>query len=513
MATDAVTADPVDVLMQSANDVATVAPSVAIELYGRARSLMAADDTRHIAAEIACLEPLARAGDIEAARRRANELLATFTGDDAHQRILTALGAVLATAGDLRSSAQHYQAAGSADAVVQGLHSGQQVLLGEDPVRVTDELEQVLATTTDPHVVCAAHQGLALAAGARCDFERAEYHILESLRRFDPRTMPRDGFLMPDVWVGSFRAFADGFDDAGALLERVGYEAERRGELATLAHTSAGLGLIALFNDRPDDAAREFSSTLAIAEEAGAHAHLVTAHAGLASLARRRGDRAAVEANLAAGHDAMQSGLHRFGVDVLLWTTAAVSADAGDGDGAFATLWQLWELTEPMRGLTQFRTYAPVLVKIAIQTERSDAAATVVAELAERADASSVPSVRAAAQRARALLERDGDALREAAGLLATTPWRLDAAAARGEAAELGCEAPSVRGDETPLTLLSPRELEVVELVSAGLSNPEIARHLFISRRTVESHVASAIRKTGVTNRTQIATLAIRHTE
>lgn len=512
MATDGATDDPVDVLMRSAHDVATVAPSVAIELYARARSLMAVGDARRIDAEIACLEPLARAGDIDIARRRADELLVTFSGDEAHHRIHAALGAVLATAGDLRSSAQHYAAAGAADAVAHGLHSGQQVLLGDDPGRVADELEHVLVTTTDSHVACAAHQGLALAAGARCDFERAEFHALESFRRFDPRTMPRDGFLMPDVWIGSFRAFADGFDDAVALFERVGYEAERRGELATLVHTSAALGLVALFNDRPDDAAREFDSTLAISAEAGAQAHLVTAHAGLAALAHRQGDRAAGDAHLAAGHDAMRSGLHRFGVDVLLWTTATAAADAGDVDDAFATLWQLWQLTATMRGLTQFRSYAPLLVKLAVQTGHDDEAATVVAELDERANATSVPSAHAAARRARALLARDGRALSEAADLLATTPWQLDAEAARAEAADLGS---GVRPEAmaAPLARLSPRERDVVELVSGGLSNLDIAQQLFISRRTVESHVASAIRKLGASNRTQLATLAIRHSE
>lgn len=512
MTTDGATDDPVDVLMRSANDVATVAPSVAIELYSRARSLMPADDARRIDAEIACLEPLARAGDVNVARQRADELLVTFAGDEAHQRIHAALGAVLATAGDLRLSGRHYEAAGATDAVAQGLHSGQQVLLGEDPGVVADELQKMLAATTDPHVTCAVHQGLALAAGARCEFERAEFHALESFRRFDPRTMPRDGFLMPDVWVGSFRAFADGLDDAVALFERVGYEAERRGELATLVHTSAALGLIALFNDRADDAEREFNSTLAIGEEAGAQAHFVTAHAGLAALAHRHGDRAAVKTNLAAGHDAMQSGLHRFGVDVLLWTTATVATDAGDFDGAFATLWELWQLTATMRGLTQFRSYAPLLVKLAVQTGHDGEATAVVAELDERANTSSVPSVDAAARRARALLARDVAELRQVADLLAKTPWKVDAEAARIEAAELGGEV-LARTNRPPLTGLSPRELEVVELVSAGLSNPEIARQLFISRRTVESHVASAIRKTGASNRTQIATLAIRQAE
>ena len=59
-----------------------------------------------------------------------------------------------------------------------------------------------------------------------------------------------------------------------------------------------------------------------------------------------------------------------------------------------------------------------------------------------------------------------------------------------------------------PWASLSRRELEVTDLLRDGLTNPEIAMRLFISRRTVESHVASVIRKLGAANRTQIASLA-----
>lgn len=51
---------------------------------------------------------------------------------------------------------------------------------------------------------------------------------------------------------------------------------------------------------------------------------------------------------------------------------------------------------------------------------------------------------------------------------------------------------------------LTERELEVARLMIEGLSNREIAERLFVSVRTVESHLASARRKTGSANRTRL---------
>ncbi len=60
---------------------------------------------------------------------------------------------------------------------------------------------------------------------------------------------------------------------------------------------------------------------------------------------------------------------------------------------------------------------------------------------------------------------------------------------------------------------LSPVERQVVELASQGLSNPDIARELFISRNTVKVYLSHAYAKLGVANRTELARLATRHSQ
>lgn len=63
----------------------------------------------------------------------------------------------------------------------------------------------------------------------------------------------------------------------------------------------------------------------------------------------------------------------------------------------------------------------------------------------------------------------------------------------------------------TAAASLSPREREVLNLVTQGLSNKEIGQRLFLSLRTVENHLAATYTKLGVRSRTEAAVLAIQH--
>lgn len=55
---------------------------------------------------------------------------------------------------------------------------------------------------------------------------------------------------------------------------------------------------------------------------------------------------------------------------------------------------------------------------------------------------------------------------------------------------------------------LTPRELEVLELLARGQTNAEISRGLFITERTVKFHVSSLMHKLGAENRTEAVSIA-----
>jgi DNA-binding NarL/FixJ family response regulator len=99
---------------------------------------------------------------------------------------------------------------------------------------------------------------------------------------------------------------------------------------------------------------------------------------------------------------------------------------------------------------------------------------------------------------------------------LATTQTQLAAPPAPsepGDAAAVagGPEAPGAPQPAAPPSALTPREHKILELVSHGLSNREMAESLSISRLTVECHTKNIYRKLAVNSRTEAVFQARRH--
>ena len=79
-----------------------------------------------------------------------------------------------------------------------------------------------------------------------------------------------------------------------------------------------------------------------------------------------------------------------------------------------------------------------------------------------------------------------------------------------GELRRRGVRLPTRRAADAEPERLSGREREVLQLVAAGFSNPQIAAALYISRKTAEHHVSAILGKLGVASRAEAAAAAVR---
>jgi non-specific serine/threonine protein kinase len=97
---------------------------------------------------------------------------------------------------------------------------------------------------------------------------------------------------------------------------------------------------------------------------------------------------------------------------------------------------------------------------------------------------------------------------------IADKAWKSGRAMSTGQVLALAREQPGApRGGKAALNTggLSKRELEVAGLVASGMTSRAIAERLFLSERTVESHLEHILTKLGFSSRTQVASWAAEH--
>jgi DNA-binding CsgD family transcriptional regulator len=89
----------------------------------------------------------------------------------------------------------------------------------------------------------------------------------------------------------------------------------------------------------------------------------------------------------------------------------------------------------------------------------------------------------------------------EAFGRLGATPW-AERAARELRAGGMATPLPSPRGGQDEVaSSLTPQQRQVAELAAAGLTNKQIAERLFLSPRTVATHLYELFPKLGITSR------------
>ena len=334
-------------------------------------------------------------------------------------------------------------------------------------------------------------------------------------------------------------------DQYRAELPRALALGERVGTVRAAGLLGGAAGVSYLYGDW-DEAVVYLSG---IEPEFSATPYAVHLHGIGALIGVHRGDRALAAAHFGVIDDVLGKQAPRGGLRaVYVFAARALSAEAdGDLDRALALSAHWLELPEGLRR-SECADEAPDLVRLALAKGDLATARAAVAAIEQEARADPLPNRVAAARTCRAMLAHDAPALAELGQLYQGYGWplqtgfALEEAAARfaaaGDVARARCAlAEAVRAysglaaqwdvrradarlralgvrrgprsahrrESTGWAALTPGERRVAGLVGQGWSNPDIAAELFLSRRTVQTHVSNILAKLQLRSRTEVA--------
>lgn len=365
-------------------------------------------------------------------------------------------------------------------------------------------------------------------------------------------------------WAWENRVFAlqnlDRLEDADTALREATREAELSGDPGKMS-LHIGSAIQSFWTGRWDDALATLGAVPPHGPE-GTHFGLrdwgpVLLHHGVAAhIAIHRDDRDSARRHLEAGLALPVKTISDWeNRDFLIAGQALEAEREGGPERALALLSEILELRPGQVNLTY--QWLPYLVRLALDLGDAAVAEEALRACQAEADRESVPArATFAAKRCQGLVQHDpslllaaadhyaavgrafeqAQSLEDMAVLLAQSGRTTQARAALSDAnarySDLGAlwdvrradtrirpygVRRGVRGPRRKETFgwlsLSPTELKIAGLIAQGKSNPEVAADLFLSRRTVQTHVSHILAKLDVHSRVEIATEALRHRE
>ncbi|MET7461700.1 AAA family ATPase [Nonomuraea sp. NPDC005501] len=261
------------------------------------------------------------------------------------------------------------------------------------------------------------------------------------------------------------------WEEAGLRLEATGVRAGDSAFLPVAATASGGLIELCLIHGRLEAALAEAGGAVARLRRKGVWVwgdQLVPPAVGALLTAGRREEAAELAAEFAEGIEGRDAPSAMAALEVV---RGALARDAGRLEEAVACHGRARAAYEAMP-----RPYGAA--------RAAEAEAAALLELGDRQEAARIVA--------------------DAAERYATLGATHDAARCRHKLRQIGVGAPPRKARKAPGGGLSPREREVAGLVAQGRTNREIAEVLFLSRRTVDTHVAKVLQKLGVRSRNDV---------
>lgn len=531
-------------------------PATAVDLLTHALDLAdeGFEQRDMLAADL--ISSLLWSGDFRRAERRAEELIDRPSTPEARAGVRYALARVLAYRGRVAQSLAHVDAA----LAEPGLTDAQRArLLADASLRSLVLADVSRSRVASTEAIDRAERlretsplSLALCAGSRVADHRGYVDEAIALARRSASLAtihPSDAiqFVQPALYLGLVLISGDSASEAVTVLERGRRDAESVGAAWSLPLFHLAAALARFHTGSWDDALADAKAGLALSDETETQVWAPWTRALIARIQLHRDDVTAAEEELrAARSQQAQAGCTQFGQYWIDWTEALLREARGDRDAAAAILqaeWDRWPADEPVG---DHRETAADMVRLALANDDRNRAVNTTRAVEEAAARWSSPSSEAMLLACRGLLAADAGPLADAGHRFETSGRILPAAQCLERAAELDSErsgdlrAEALRmyesvgatRDATRMehALRGPRrirpgrprrpsygwesltetEVKVVNLVAEGLTNRQIGERLFVSHRTVDTHVSHALAKLGASTRSELAVVATR---
>jgi DNA-binding CsgD family transcriptional regulator len=544
-------------LRRAAHTLTQRAPATAVRLLERAREITAPNDPQRIMLDADLVEPLRLTGRLRDAEALARAVLASGPEPAVDLVVHRGFAGVLSMGGRYPEAIHHLEEAAAAapDPERQSLAAVGAVLmvLAGQVERARDTAQRAVEAGErmgNDQAVGSGLQALAMVALAEGYVDRA---VSLAQRAVTVAQRNEAAWTNPRLWHGTALADADRLGEADVVLRAGRSEAEQTGSVARLPLYHWAVADVRLAAGDWDDATTEAQAGLALIEESATEVGDVFANAICAHVAYHRGELEKAQAAVDEAQRSVVAGPFEIGFEWMTWIEALLDEADGRAAQALSSLSQVWDVIGPVRYLQAAgRAMGPDLVRMAMAAGDRQRAVAVTVELEGSAPRSGSPTARGIALRCRGLLDDDPDVLLEAVAAHRDGPRpyplaaaREDAGVAHGrigktdEAVSLLNEAvagyerldavrdidrvqPALRslGVRRPRRMarrpafgwdsLTPTELRVVDLAVTGLTNREIAERLFVSRRTVATHLEHVYQKLGHGNRVELTAAAAR---
>lgn len=544
-------------LRTAGHDVALRAPGMAVGLFRKALDLAEAGDPlrEELLADLCVV--LAWGGQHREVEVLCREALRRPQAPGCETTFRMCLVQILLPGGGTRAALDEVEAAVASPLLPRGdrarfeaLGSTCRLILGdlEGATDLACAAHADAATRGDPYTAGIALATQAAVAHFRGSFS-ASIQLAQEAVALGDSSPNRQGHRFPlHLFQGLILLAMDRIAEGQRALETGRSLVEELGNRGTLVPYHWALAMGHFWAGEWDDALAECAVSRELATDIGTHQGMLYSHALAAMIALHRGDMAASEAAVAVAEENFRQKGPQFGVHWMLLARSLLLEATGAVDAAYDVLCRAWDGLADAGMVSEFPLLGPDLARLALHQGDRHRAEGVTHRLEQVADAAHVPTMSGVALRCRGLLERDPAILARAVEALRAGPRPLDLAAACEEAAVaalevgaadegrrlfnqalgiyegLGAVRDMARADgrmrafgmrrgvrdrrnrpKVGWDALTATQLRVVELVTEGLSNPQIADRMFISRRTVATHVSDALARLGMASRTELA--------